>query len=114
MLDYRCLRPIEILIDSNEYIEMSWIESIYTQLMNTPCLNSNTAKDLCEYACVLCLCCRIFMKHQHEDCYSSFLTLMTAIFSYFETANGELHKELSLFLISYFTSMKDIVRFFIE
>ena len=40
--------------------------------------------------------------------YSSFISIMKAILSYFETPNAALHKSLSMYLISYFQTLKSI------
>lgn len=59
-----------------------------------------------EYVRVMCLCARWYLSQHNEE---PLIVVMRGVIGYFASADSAVHKAISLYLIDFFTSLKDVV-----
>ena len=109
-VDYRSLRPIEIILDSSRFVADTTIDATFQSLQSIPAQVTDNEKDVSEYHIVSLQLVRYYLQQQHNDSEAMFLSATKAVLACFASANAALHKSLSIYLISYYASLASVVR----
>ena len=99
-MDYRSLRPIEIILDSTRFVADATLDATFQSLQSLPAQAIDNEKDVSEYHIVCLQLVRHYLQQQHPDCEPMFVAATKAA----------LHKSLSIYLISYYASLASVVR----
>ncbi len=109
-MDYRSLRPIEIILDSTRFVADATLDATFQSLQSLPAQAIDNEKDVSEYHIVCLQLVRHYLQQQHPDCEPMFVAATKAVLACFASANAALHKSLSIYLISYYASLASVVR----
>lgn len=109
-VDYRSLRPIEIILDSTRFVADATLDAAFQSLQSLPAQATDNEKDVSEYHIVCLQLVRHYLQQQHPDCEPMFVAATKAVLACFASANAALHKSLSIYLISYYASLASVVR----
>lgn len=82
------------------------LSQLYSQLQALPTPDTASGKDILEYVRVMCGCARSYLKQHSEE---QLVVVIRGVVGYFASADAAVHKSISLYLIDFFTSLKEIV-----